>query len=325
LVQLQIQNGRQTITHKVIKPPSGFLGGIGRKFASIIIGLNSHNEKESKLIKISSEKISNKEWHITVLADKWLQRWSVNSSGTAEQFLCEDLEVLKKIREMYHQKYWNNHEITEIQLWLLDMQSTDRGVIILAAALNEQHTPNIIYTLVTMVSENDTMVIKEVNQVKYKGFYNPEKEREYLGLKFVANRGVAYLYNAKMILPVLLNATPSSKEDVEKIEFHNQNDTIMAAGCHQNVPLFFTKVHGFVCVTPSDFDAEMFNVSMTSDVFNVSSSMQLNDSVLSPSTTNVGNLLMYDLDPEQILEEGMTEMASVVKAAFVYHLKRNPG
>ena len=281
---------------------------------------------ESKLIKICSEKISNKEWHLTILADKWLQRWSVNPSGPAEQFLCEDLEVMKKIREMYHQKYWSNRDITEIQLWLLDMQSTDRGVIILSAGLNEQHTPNVIYTLVTMVAENESMVIKETNVIKYKGFYSKEREGENLNLKFIANRGVAYIYNAKVIYPVLLNNVPiSSGDDVEKIEFHAQHDGIMAAGCYQNVPLFFSRLHGFVCITPSDFDpTEIFNNSVSGDVFNASTTTQMNDSILSPSTTNVGNLLMYELDPEEIYGEDQ-EMLNFIKAAFVYHLKRNSG
>jgi nuclear pore complex protein Nup133 len=45
-LQIQIVNGRQVISHRIIKPPTGFLGGIGKKFASIIIGLNK-DDKES--------------------------------------------------------------------------------------------------------------------------------------------------------------------------------------------------------------------------------------------------------------------------------------
>lgn len=45
LVVLQI-DGRQTIKHRVVKPPQGFLGGIGKKFASIV-GLTSNHDKEN--------------------------------------------------------------------------------------------------------------------------------------------------------------------------------------------------------------------------------------------------------------------------------------
>lgn len=46
LLQLQLSGGRHTIVHRAIKPPTGFLGGIGKKFASIIIGINSSHDKE---------------------------------------------------------------------------------------------------------------------------------------------------------------------------------------------------------------------------------------------------------------------------------------
>lgn len=47
LLQLQLHNYRHTIVHRAIRPPSGFLGGIGKKFASIIIGMNSNQDKEN--------------------------------------------------------------------------------------------------------------------------------------------------------------------------------------------------------------------------------------------------------------------------------------
>lgn len=45
LVVLQI-DGRQTIKYRLIKSPQGFLGGIGKKFASIV-GINSGHDKEN--------------------------------------------------------------------------------------------------------------------------------------------------------------------------------------------------------------------------------------------------------------------------------------
>lgn len=46
LLQLQLNNGRHTIVHRAVRPPTGFLGGIGKRFASIIIGMNSNQERE---------------------------------------------------------------------------------------------------------------------------------------------------------------------------------------------------------------------------------------------------------------------------------------
>lgn len=47
LLQLQLQNGRYVLQHRNIRQPSGFLGGIGKRFASIIIGMNSATDKEN--------------------------------------------------------------------------------------------------------------------------------------------------------------------------------------------------------------------------------------------------------------------------------------
>lgn len=45
LLQLQLHSGRHTIVHKAVRPPSGFLGGFGKKFASIIIGSSSQDRE----------------------------------------------------------------------------------------------------------------------------------------------------------------------------------------------------------------------------------------------------------------------------------------
>lgn len=46
LLQLQMHNGRHTIVHRDVRPPTGFLGGIGKRFASILIG-NHANDREN--------------------------------------------------------------------------------------------------------------------------------------------------------------------------------------------------------------------------------------------------------------------------------------
>lgn len=145
LLQLQIQNGRQRITHRTIKPPAGFFGGFGKKFASIIIGMNSNNESENKLIKITYEAINSIEYHISVLSEHSLQRW-LFSPNTNETFLFEDQEISKKIRDFYRTKMWPNRN-EAIETWMLDMQTVDRGVIILAAGANLVLSPQVYLSL----------------------------------------------------------------------------------------------------------------------------------------------------------------------------------
>lgn len=147
LLQLQVQNGRQRIIHRTIRPPSGFFGGFGKKFASILIGMNSNQDSENKLIKICYEAINALEYHISVLSEHSLQRW-LFSPNTSETFLYEDQEIAKKIRDYYRGKMWSNRSANEaIDTWMLDMQTVDRGVMILAAGANLALSPQVYISL----------------------------------------------------------------------------------------------------------------------------------------------------------------------------------
>jgi nuclear pore complex protein Nup133 len=149
LLQLQATSGRQRIVHRTIKPPTGFFGGFGKKFASIIIGMNSNAESENKLIKITQEIMNATENHINVLSDYSLQRWQFSTNGTAETFLYEDQEIAKKIRDYFRSKMWPNRgNLNEpIDTWLLDMQTVDRGVMVLIAGANLTLTPQVFLAL----------------------------------------------------------------------------------------------------------------------------------------------------------------------------------
>lgn len=60
-----------------------------------------------KLIRISAQNDQNSDWNLTVLADRWIQRWNFSANGN-ESFLFEDLEVLRRIRDAFHQKMWSH-------------------------------------------------------------------------------------------------------------------------------------------------------------------------------------------------------------------------
>lgn len=144
---------------------------------------------------------------------------------------------------------------------------------------------------------------------------------------------MAYIYGDRLILPVVIQSnTPlqAPADDIEKIEFHTQDDRLLAAENVGNLPLFFSRLHGIVCVTPSDFEPDFFNssvnvsmsnVSVMSEVFSPQGPADVS-SILSPITTNAGNLTMYELDPEEIRDQNK-DSVSQFKAAFIYHLKRN--
>ena len=46
------------------------------------------------------------DWAVSILADRWIQRWSFTQNAK-EQFLFEDHELFRKIREEFHRKLWS--------------------------------------------------------------------------------------------------------------------------------------------------------------------------------------------------------------------------
>lgn len=48
------------------------------------------------------------DWIVSVLSDKWIQRWSISPNVT-ETFLFEDSEILRKVRDAFHQQIWRHH------------------------------------------------------------------------------------------------------------------------------------------------------------------------------------------------------------------------
>ncbi|XP_059618907.1 nuclear pore complex protein Nup133 [Phlebotomus argentipes] len=319
LLQLQVSGGRQTITNRAIKAPSGFLGGIGRKFASIIIGMHNQ-DRENKLLRMCAEPSGGREWTVSVMSERWIQRWSFQMTD-GECFIFEDSDFLRRIRESFHKKFWVNRDPNEVEIWLLDLQTSDSDLVVLAAGMNKSFTPQLHYALITFnCSENqDHLVLSNFHQLTYNTFHSEEHESDLLAMKFVLNKNYAYVYSEKTIFPVLLNEPAERSEEVERLDFLVQGDKLMAASMCQGCPIFFSRVYGLVCVSPADFEpGDFFNASMTSDA--LQSSQILSDSGYLQQTI-VGNLTLYDLDPEIISSN--SDMISQLKSAFIYQLKRN--
>ncbi|XP_063701326.1 nuclear pore complex protein Nup133 [Culicoides brevitarsis] len=317
LVVLQI-DGRQQIKYRIVRSPQGFLAGIGRRFSSIV-GFSGTNDKENKLIKICSEKVNQSTFRITVLADRFLQEWTFTES--METFGFEDPEILRKVREFYNVNVWKNRDTHELKLWLLDMRTFKNSLIILSAAVNPSVSPQIEYGLLIFGREGETVRLLNGYNLKHKGFYKDEKEG--MDLRFIVSHGMAYVYDEKFVYPVFI--TGHDLDEAESIEFKGAEDKILAAVSVQDLALFFSRTHGIISVTPSDFDPSELgnNVSMSQDhetTFNESMSMS---SFREPNANQtMSNLSMYDYNPEEIMQSH-DDVVHKLKAAFLYYVKRN--
>lgn len=55
-----------------------------------------------------AERTGSADWLVSVLSDKWIQRWSISPNVT-ETFLFEDAEIWRKIRDVFHHQIWRHH------------------------------------------------------------------------------------------------------------------------------------------------------------------------------------------------------------------------
>lgn len=56
-------------------------------------------------MKACAERKGAVDWDVSILSDKWIQRWIV-SPNASETFLFEDTEIIRKIKEAFQEHIW---------------------------------------------------------------------------------------------------------------------------------------------------------------------------------------------------------------------------
>ncbi|XP_022210631.2 nuclear pore complex protein Nup133 [Drosophila obscura] len=330
-LRVGLTNGRYTLHHKTIKPATSLLGGFGKKLSSMLIGMNTGGDKDPLLVGMCCERNSPEgETVVAVLSDRSIQRWSLSNKGNTESLIYEDAEVVRRIREEFKQKVWNIRAPTdnvELELQLLDFHIVDEKAYILAGAVNAAHAPQMCYAVAVASAQADSMLLESFTPLKFNKFYNAKTKEECVSLRFIIGSSHIYLYTPKVVYPLLLsNAVPTAELEAEKIEFHLHDDRILCAAVCSRLPLFFSRTHGLVSITPGDFDSnELHNMSTcnTPDLFAPASfNASFNAPDQSAMTASSNNLHVFELDPEELYSD-LSDEVGQLKAAFVYHLKRN--
>lgn len=91
----------------------------------------------------------------------------------------------------------------------------------------------------------------------------------------------------------------------------------MTALVYNQIPIFFTRLHGFVSVSSSDFDG-IDCLNQSAMAIDAAESSQLNQTYHNETATN---LTIYDINPDDVYNAD--DVISQIKAAFIYHLKKN--
>lgn len=285
---------------------------------------------------------------LTVLADRWIQRWSLNAATGAEHYLFDDFDVYRQIRDAFRQKLWSTRDAEECDVRLLDMHATRaRTVLVLAAAINAAHAPQFHYALCTFVevtgSGSGGYEMRNFCQLRHTTFAaaaaaDGDEQPSDMRL-LVAPAGLVYVFDERWVLQAQLNDSDSdnelcgSGELFDAIDVHAHNDSVFSGHLvqllHQQHPkpvavVLFLRQQGFVSVQ------SMLTTGGTSDAGSQQyadvSNASIGGLIRTQLTKDVGleqptNLSLFGLNPDDVYDNG--DAVSQLKAAFIYHLKKN--
>lgn len=316
LVQPLVQSGRHTLICRPLRSPHGWLGGIGRRMSSLIFGgLPTAHSAETKLVKIvavRSGETATDDWNIYVLAEHSLQKWLL-SSGETETLLFEcDISVM--VREGYCGIWQDIVAGSELDIWLLDMQSTEDGLMLLAAALNSSVSQQLHYALGKLPKDRGNVPAKfsSFTLLKHTTLYQETEESEVLGYQLLLSAQGAYLFNEKSVI-ALSAANYGDEPDI--VEFMSPGDRLLGGAICGNVPIFFSKIHGLVSLSSVDMAPNDFLNSSVS----VADFPTATDITVSQATDGHVAVSMTDFELEElsISKDSVARM----RAAFIYHIK----
>ncbi|XP_049818107.1 nuclear pore complex protein Nup133 isoform X2 [Aethina tumida] len=317
LVQPTSVGGRHSLENKPLGTPNGWLGGISKRMSSLIFGpISTEQSTEPRLVRVLS--VTNKEdntWTVYVLAGHSLQKWSLSDRDTENLVFYAELNRL--VRDSFHNAVWDNciGDQTDIDTWLLDIQPDNDGILILAAAVNMQMSPQVHYAMISIATAGTQAPtsIRNFMLLKISSMYNEDNPGDALLYRFLYCGNQVYLYNQKSITVV------KQQQDPDVLEFNSPKDFLLGGSICVNTPVFFSRNSGLVSVSSNEFNCDLLNVSQNVSLLAVADTSS-NESV---GITN-NNLSVYNMDPEE-LYEAYKDSLSQLKAAFIFYVQNQQG
>lgn len=158
-------------------------------------------------MKVCADRCGSSHWLVSLLSDRFIQRWSIDTN-CIESFLFEDQNIIQKVRQTFHNQIWPTHDIDKVETFMLDMQAQNEGdLILLVAAINLSHAPQIHYGLITVGEQQASFTIKNFCYIKANAFYSGNENDDNLKFKFILSRSTAYVYGGRTIFEVIMSGT----------------------------------------------------------------------------------------------------------------------
>ncbi|CAH1791718.1 unnamed protein product [Owenia fusiformis] len=251
LVQVVPAPSQNAVTCRTVMAPQGMLAGFGRRMSSFIFGsLPAQSTGALLQTVLAGEVLEDHSQAFYVLSGHVLQKWIL--LGQAERLVYQ-CEVQRIFRECLSETIWGQDasHLPGLKLWMLDLQLTRDGVIVLGAGTNTESPEQLIYYATGKLAHSD-QIPESFQSFQVSAFtqpYHEDDENMLLDCHLLVPDGTTeatYLYNESV---VICPASQAGSQVPDKVDFQMRGDRVLGAGICDKMGLFFSSVHGLVSIS----------------------------------------------------------------------------
>ncbi|PVD32345.1 hypothetical protein C0Q70_07778 [Pomacea canaliculata] len=311
LLLLMPSFGQNAITCSALKTSQGMFSGIGRRMSSFIFGASPAQTSGAPLQAIVAGEYDEEDGArpFYVLSDAHLQKWRM-SLQYPEKILYQ-ADIVRLFRDALARKVWDQDsvQLPQLNVWLLDMQLVNDGVMVLGAGVNLEASLVLYYALATLQTAGDQQPVQleKLIMLGHTEKYEEQREEELLkyGLLVPSTfSSEAFVYGSRVIFMVSINDSQLS----DRMDLQSPSDQLIGAGTCDGHALFFSNNYGMLCITPQ----QAVETSILEEIGQ--------DSLLRSGTSFMG------FSKSQALELSQCEdKLSRLKACFITSLSGNQG
>lgn len=233
--------------HRPVQQGQGMLSGIGRRVSSLF-GIRGQ-PADLSVFSVLWVKASG---CLYSLSSCGLSKWEVDENGETQVLSWSTNQIITdSITDAIWDSESNYSEIKKgVNVLYLDMQNSNAGLVVLAAAWYPGDTPCVAYfclvTLAESIVPSPDLLTVEVTK------YNPpfQSEEELLKTRLVLpdpSSPAAFLYNEELVFACSTGAGRGGLAE-EKILFSSPGDCVRGGGVCAALPVFFSQNSGLVAV-----------------------------------------------------------------------------
>ncbi|XP_012939982.1 nuclear pore complex protein Nup133 [Aplysia californica] len=270
LLLLQPTTGQANISCKPLKSSQGIFSGISRRMSSFIFGASQMQTNGAPLQSIiashedeydDEDDEENEDMRsFYVLSGNHLNKWQVPSVGPEKLLYQVDADRL--FREALAKKVWDQDsvQLPQLNTWLLDLQLTREGVVMLGAGVNLEASNSVYYALAYLESFEDAQPasVSDLTLLDYTQPYTEESEEHLTCYKLLSpsdKSSQVYIYSPSSILML------HDKNSLDKMDLKTSGDKILGAGSCDGTAVFLSNTHGIFSVAPRLTEASVMDIS----------------------------------------------------------------